>query len=184
MILRFKDFLKESDGMGSYGDFKMKDFILSREKDSDSEAMLDDLSSELENMDLPIGVEETGAINLNFATPSMTTDMKYTPFSGWMNRNHVWRIDSKEGIAFLEKLDKDYFVEREDELGNLVFYEAEAPAKLKKFAASWGYMATLLFFCEHNITSDTWVELVITFHKDEKIAHDNRGVIHSRKFGL
>jgi len=67
---------------------------------------------------------------------------------------------------------------------SMVFYEAEAPEKLKKFAASCGYVPTLLFFCENTITADDWVELVITFHKDAKVAYDNRGRISSRKFGL
>ncbi len=163
----------------------MKDFILSRERDSDSEAMLDDLSGELENMDLPMKTEETGSINTNFATPSMTTDMKYTPFSGWMKGNRTWRVDSGEAVAFLEKLDADFFADRGDDMESMVFYEAEAPEKLKKFAASWGYVPTLLFFCENQRNPwDEWVELVITFHKDAKVAYDNRGRISSRKFGL
>jgi hypothetical protein len=198
MIRKFEDFLKVFEGRSSYGDFKMKDFVLSHENEAASKEMYEDLCKHTDlgkEMDLPIGLEEVETINEDTASPSILLQLKYQRFIEWQNLHHSWKINPKEGKEFLEKIEED-FLSYIDEDGKaclrkkVVFYEAEAPAKLKKFAASWGYMVTLLFFYDDDRrkpmddVSTVWAELIITFHKDEQIAYDNRGIITGRKFGL
>jgi hypothetical protein len=185
-MLNFDDFLKESNGTGS---FALKDFMLSRENDPESKKMLEELSDELENMDLPNGIEEIGSLNYNSLTPSLQTDMKVKDFNYWKTKNKHTRVPNEEAAEFLRKLDTDFFLDPDDEEAKnqldtkkYIFFEVEPPVKLKRFASSWGMVPFIVAYMTG--PEDIWTSMVITFIHDERVAHDNRGSIQGRKYNV
>jgi hypothetical protein len=113
--------------------------------------------------------------------------MNVKDFNYWKTKNGHTRIQNDDAVEFLRKLDTDFFLDGDDEEGTkqldtkrYIFFEAEPPAKLKKFAASWGMIPFIVAYMTG--PDDAWTSMIITFIHNEKVAHDNRGRITGRKF--
>lgn len=193
-VLKFSQFLNEEESRK----FSLENFVKNPEPNPDSEKMLDELREEL--IDSKLGMpelEETGTMNYNSMYPSFVADLSKEDFASWKKTS--WKIGSREGMDFLEKLDKDWFLEeRVNGVEKYDFVEIESPAPLSQFAAKWGFLPYIISYTSDDVgnrkpgvpyepSSGPFYDMhaiIIVFVHDEEIARANRGSISSKRYGV
>lgn len=181
MILKFNQWLNES-AMPSKQDRSKLISI----KNPDGRKMLEEFSENLKDLGFPAETEETGTMNYNTQMPTILLDIVTSDIGKWkVKLKKANTSDEKHKLMdFLLELDDNFFGEEEATLDKVKekysFWEIEASEKIEAFANHWGYVPHIIGYITFD--EDDWMNIIVTFMYDEKIAHTNRGRITGKKF--